>query len=247
MIIMIKSKLLKVLLTFAFLFIIIGLPVSSYGRDKEEGLYIRTESVPLEVEEFAKDLFLSTTYKDIDYLGIDAPLENLTLSKGVKGTFINNNSKEKYYFFVLDGDRIVAHIHVVKDGNRLGGSYSSGIFESLNNVKTTPDNPISILVSKSFYYLDNSGLHTISNSFYANEDTIKSDIETVNSSPSLYSQNEESMSVLICQNNVYDIKLDNNINDSRVVVGLSLDNFPCVPNKSINGGICWASSTGAII
>ena len=79
-----KSKLLKFLLICSFVLMIIGIPISSYGANKENGLYINTEEVPLEIEEFAKDMFLSTNSLDIKQFNIDAPLENLTLSKGIK-------------------------------------------------------------------------------------------------------------------------------------------------------------------
>lgn len=241
-----KLRLLKSLLTFICITLTVCIPISIYGADKEEGLYIKTEEIPQDIEEQAKSLFLSTNYKDIEYLGINAKLENLTLSKGVKANLINGG--EKYYFFVLDGDKIVANIVVSQSDGEVYGTYSTGVFENLNKVRNTYDNPISIIVSKnSIYYLDNTGLQTISDSFWATNETIAKDKSTIERSKSLYLENENSIPVLIGESNVYDIKLDTDIKDSKVVMGLSLDNFPCVPNKDIYGGICWASSTGAII
>ncbi len=243
-----KSKLLKFLLICSFVLMIIGIPISSYGANKENGLYINTEEVPLEIEEFAKDMFLSTNSLDIKQFNIDAPLENLTLSKGIKSISLNGDENPNYYFFVLDEDKIVAHIYASQYEDRVLGGYSSGLFETLNNVIVSPDNAITIFTSgTSLYYSNNNVLNTISDSFYANDETIENDIKTFNKNRSLYLQNQDTTPTLISQNNVYDIRLNNSIDDSRVVVGLSLDNFPCVPNKNINGGICWASATGAII
>lgn len=244
-----KSKLLKVLLTLSFLLIIIGVPISSYGADKEKGLYISSETIPSKIEERAKDMFLSTNHKDIEYLGIDTPLENLTLSKGIKSKSIDGIGMDKYYFFVLDGDKIVAEIALSEVDGQVFSTYSSGSFDSLNYVKNTVDNPFRILFSdNSLYYLDNNNIYTISNSLSSNENTILNDKNTISKNRSLYYNDKNNEVISISEDNVYDIKLNNTMNNSRTIYGLSLDNFPYVPNDIFDGvGICWASATGAII
>lgn len=232
----------------ALLGVVTGLSLTafSFGAFADEsGRYIKTEAIPDNVKEYAKNVFSTLKASDLSIIGVTASPENLKLSNGFAVNLITTENYDKYYFPLLNGDSIVANLIVNVTDNELTYTLlQDDVSNALNSLKTDGENPYTITVSDTAVYAVNKDGSNLLGESPWSTDTQKQNDASILQTNAI--SDSDTSTILIDGNNVYDV--DMNTSTTYAITGRSCDNFPIVANKSVDGqGVCWACSTASII
>lgn len=151
----------------------------------ESAVYVRTAAVPEKASEYAEDMFAHTAKSDLRDMGLtSAEAEAAELGAGFCAKAVNktDDADKVFYYPVLCGGNMSAlmTVTVQNDGSfgfQLG---SDDMIAALGKVKTSPDDPAEVYVSKSaFYAVTDSGAETLSYGLSYRESDIKKEIAAV--------------------------------------------------------------------
>lgn len=207
--------------------------------------YVSTETIPANVENYAKEVFSKISTNDLNALDISVAADSLRLSLGIKTELLSAEEYEKYYFPILDGNCIIAVLIIDNVDEEMCYTLAAGkIAEAINGLQFEQEDPARIVVSDTaIYAVSKTSVNMLGESIYATDETHKDD--TGQMQITTFAEGD-SVSFSIGSANVYDNCV--NQNRSRSVVGRSCANFPTVDNKEVEGqGTCWASCIAAII
>lgn len=227
------------------------LGVSAEGTE-EKGRFFKSESIPTEVSEYAINVFNSITSENFKLIGLEEnKANNYLLSKGIKVNYLSENNIQKYYFPILDNNKVVALLTVDSIKGEL--VYSLGknrVSDYIDKFSNSKNEIIEIFVKDSAVYFSNDfETKMVYQDFDANPQ--KENIQYINDISKSKNIQEKNIQEINIENTYKKNTTNENLNSKSlksVRYGLSLDGLVCVPNISVNGhGQCWAASLASAI
>lgn len=222
----------------------------------DNAIYIDSQAVPQEITEYAKNIFSNLYYEDIEYLGFSyTESSEMKLAPGFCANAYDNtiDASNIYYYPVMCNDDIVA-LFTVKDNNGIY-SYQFGkddIAISLNNINTSRDNALEIIVSNdAFYGITNDGVFVLSTQPTADQSEIATETENLAAEKQIALATDTSAEVITISTNTTYTETALASPKARTYIGKKrfvpiVDNWS-YPSGDSTRGSCWASCTGSLI
>lgn len=219
-------------------------PISAFADTTENNtLYVRTATIPNDIEVYAYDIFSRFSYNVMQNLGFsEAEYKNMELGHAFTITAIEDVTLdfEQYYFPVLNNNTVIATLTVnqnIKD-NSMGFQFGKNDLSiSLNEITSSLKNPVSICMNnEACFAIDSMGNATVMYSF--NDSSAIPVIDIDKTSACFFNNSEVA---IIGNDNVYN-KINKSISADPTFIGLKFD-VPFVDNKNAT---CWASCVGSL-
>ncbi len=211
----------------------------------EDGLFIASNFVPEEAEEYAIKIFESLTYEDMSILEIGKNMDAIRLAHGFT---VENTEIPQYYFPVLENNTVVGMLmvndHTGFYGFQLG---SSDFSENINNLETDLENPAQIIVSENAYYsMGKNGVEVLEALPEVPSEILESEMHEVRQGMDTFTEKQV---VNISANNVCDATIRESV--SYTLKGKKhtvayVDNW-VYTEGSEEHGTCWASCVGSLV
>jgi len=242
------SKKILTLLFSVFIFMLSG--VLNVTAIEEKGRYYQSENIPIDITEYATNVFESLSADVLKNIGLDCnDVNDYLISSGIKVNYLDDSNDDKYYFPILYHDSIVALLTVDKLYNELSFSLGvNNISKLLNELKFDKNDANSIYILNNTVYFKNTQRI---DKVYEDSSNIKNNIDNIDILEKIDSNKCYESLNIVNINNTLNAHIKENQSFklySIIRAGLSLDNLPCVNNVTINGvGQCWAASLGSTI
>lgn len=243
----------KKLITFALTTcMLLSCCVISSSAKSSDKKYFWSEPIPQEISDYAINVFNSITSENFKLIGLEEDkTNNYLLSKGIKVNYLSENNIQKYYFPILDNNKVVALLTVDSIKGEL--VYSLGknrVSDYIDKFSNSKNEIIEIFVKDSAVYFSNDfETKMVYQDFDANPQ--KENIQYINDISKSKNIQEKNIQEINIENTYKKNTTNENLNSKSlksVRYGLSLNGLVCVPNITVNNhGQCWAASLASAI
>jgi len=221
--------------------------ILSVKSDSELSLYLFSGDIPKSATEYAKNYFASLTVFELLDLGFTQwEIDNLRLAPGVTAYEYTKCDAPFYYFPVVDESKIIAIMTLIDYGDDVYSAQfgKSGFADSLNEIKTSVNEPVVLIIAQEgMYALDASNNFILLDAFIVGKSNLSQGYNL--SVPNI------TFNQVISYNNV-EIAISEETKFDETIQYPTLrnveENYIGVPFVgNLPNGVCWASSVASLI